>query len=594
MTDTAVLNSHVRGYAESVDEERTEKEIRVANLVRHLYSRALVARRPLIQRWKKNYRVLNNRQWGPRADSWMPAPEIAEIWPVVASMTAWMTDQRPVLEVTPSAIPFSEYGDYYQQLAQDMNSLLTTAHVVYSLDAEITKALWDVATYSVGYIKSVWEPWLADGLGDAVYRRVDPFNLYPDPNARNPQDLNYIIEAKVMSVNDMERAYPGARRKVGAGTMEDHDDAPHRLDVEGGQLASSPDISRNLPNHDTKRDSNRAGSGGLQDAPMVLVLECWIRDFTSERLANGLTKVHDKWRCIVTCGQRVLLDEPAENLNAYGSHPYDKLVLFDTGEWYGPCLVEFLTSPQESINRILGSIEHNIMLMGNPMLVESMRSSSRNKRITNKPGQRIEADPSMVKWMDPPQMQPQIAVQLMQFYQSKIEAISGMSAMVRGFSPGGRNAQGVLDSVQDAAFVRIRASLRELERALRGACQKQCANIAEFYTEPRLANLLGPDGDRTTRALKSRHFYVLHPSEDKQVPLRFNLLADAGSQLPTSKQARSADAERLYALGLIDELEALKAKQWPSYAVVAKRMMERQAAAGTLGQPPGARQRTRA
>jgi hypothetical protein len=73
--------------------------------------------------------------------------------------------------------------------------------------------------------------------------------------------------------------------------------------------------------------------------------------------------------------------------------------------------------------------------------------------------------------------------------------------------------------------------------------------------------------------------------------LRFTVVADAGSQLPTSRQARAAEAERLFALGAIDALELLKAKQWPNHAVVAKRIMEQQAQAGVLGQPPGARQR---
>jgi hypothetical protein len=601
-TGTLDLLQDVAHGARAVAGDSSEHDLRIANLVQQLYGRALMARRPLIQQWKKNYRVLNNKMWGPRAESWMPAPEIAEIWPTVASMTSWMTDQRPVLQVTPSAIPFSDYADFYQQLANDMNALLTASFIENSLDAEVFRGLWDVATYGIGYFKTTWEPWLADGLGDSVFRRVDPFNIYPDPNARNMAELAYIIEAKLMPLYDVERAYPGARQKLGTNAPQgDQDHSPHKLDPNGGSPdRSAPDLSRNLPNFDTTKTAQRGANGAVAEAPMVLVLECWIRGFRTEDIKDskgrdtGETKVFDEWRCIVTCGSKVLLDTDASELNAYNTHPYDRLVLFDTGEWYGPCLVEFLASPQESINRILASVEQNIMLMGNPQLVESPRSTSRNKRLTNRPGQRIEAEPNTVAWMNPPQMQPQIAVQLMQFYQSKIESISGLSAMVRGFSSNGRNSTGVMDSLQDAAFVRIRASLRELERALRGCCAKMCANIAEFYTEPRLLSLLGPDGDRTSRALRARHFYIIDNSEEgERIPMRFNLLADAGSQLPTSKQARSADAERLYAMGAIDGLEVLKAKQWPNYGIVAKRVMEQQAIAGQLGQPPGARQRSR-
>jgi hypothetical protein len=614
-TDTALQNA-VHGVP-TAEGGPSERELRVATLVRQLYGRALAARRPLISQWKKNYRVLNNKTWGTRGESWIPNPEMAEIWPVVSSMVAWMTDQRPTIEVTPSMQPFTDYADFYQALATDMNSILQASFIENGLDAEIAKALWDVMTYGVGYLKTGWEPWLADGLGDSVFRRRDPFTIYPDPNARNPQELNYIIEARVMTIADLDRSIPGSMKLLGAGGgLDDRDDSPHKLDVDGAQSRTpAPDIAKNLggirpivyagdgtpgalgaatQSRHSETPSSRA-TGSLQDSPMVLVMECWIRDYTTKTLDNGTAQVVDNWRCIVVSGNRVLLDHSASDINAFPTHPYDKLVMYDTGEWYGPCLVEFLTPAQESINRILGAIEYNMLLMGNPILVESPRSASQNKRISNRPGQRMEANPHEVQWLQPPQMHPQIAVQLIQFYQSKIESISGLSAIVRGFSPNGRNAQGVMDTVQDAAFVRVRATLRELERCLRGAASKMAATIAEFYTEERFLSMLGPDGDRTTKALRARHFYITEKEgQGKRIPLRFSLLADAGSQLPTSKQARSADAERLFALGAIDHLELLKAKQWPNYAVVAKRMMEQQAAAGMLGQPPGARQRTRA
>jgi hypothetical protein len=175
-----------------------------------------------------------------------------------------------------------------------------------------------------------------------------------------------------------------------------------------------------------------------------------------------------------------------------------------------------------------------------------------------------------------------MSVQLVQYYESKIETISGLSAMVRGFAPTGRNAQGVLDSVQDAAFVRVRASLRELERGLREVAARMAANVAEFYTEERLMSIIGPDGQRTHLALNARHFYVPHngPNADEpgdRIPLRFSLIADAGSQLPTSKQARAAEAKDLFNLGAIDIYELLKAVQWPNYALVAQRVMEQAA-----------------
>lgn len=573
--------------------QATGDEAERAMLVRDLFVRAKEARRPLVARWKRAYRTLNNRDWSPGAgaDSFSPTTHLPEIWPVIASLVAWMTDQRPILEVTSSAVPFGPLDDLYQGAAQDMNAVLQAGFNEYQLDGEINQHLWDVMTYGVGYLATRWEPWLADGLGDSIFRRIDPFTVYPDPWARSPKDLNFIIIARAMTVDDLDRAFPGSASAINDGWVEDVDEAPHRLDTtlpSGGPRANLGPLSPST-NSSYRRTSRQAA--GI-DSPVVTVLECWIRQHEHEKKGDT-TKTTESWRVIMTCGNKVLMDADGRETSGHGLQPIDRTVLFDTGEWYGPSLVDLLAPLQHGINRELANLAWNIALMGNPILLEGRHVQS--KRISNRPGQRIQVNnPSDVAWLNPPQIHPQLAVQLIEFYKSEIESISGMSAIVRGFAPSGRNAQGTMDQVQDAAFVRVRATLRELERTLRSVGTKMMANIAEFYTEPRVVSITGPDGQRTARLLRSRHFYRQLDDDGNEVPLRFNLQADAGSQMPTSRQARQAQAQTLFALGVIDEYEVLKAEQWPNWSVVAKRVMDAKSMAGTLGQPPGARQRTRA
>jgi hypothetical protein len=566
-------------------------DIERAQLVRDLFQRAREARRPLVGRWKRSYRTLNNRDWQAAAsnDQFQPAANVPHIWPVVASLVAWMTDQRPTIEVSSSAVPMGPLDDLYMGAAQDMNAVMAAIVAEYRLDAEINKVLWDVMTYGVGYFTTVWEPWLADGLGDSVFRRVDPFTVYPDPWARSPRDLNFIIQARAMTLDDLDRAFPGAGAAASDGWIEDTDEAPHRL--EGGVNMAGPRANLAPLSPATTARYARSDRKPTIDSPIVTVLECWIRSHKHTKTAKG-TKTVESWRVLMVCGNRVLMDEDGFDVSGHGQQPIDRMVMFDTGEWYGPSLVDNLGPLQNAINRELANLAWNIALMGNPILLEGQNVQS--KRISNRPGQRISVRrPDDVAWLSPPQIHPQMAVELISYYESKIESVSGMSAIVRGFSPSGRNAQGTLDQVQDAAFVRVRATLRELERALCGVGSKMVANIAELYTEPRVISVVGPDGQRTTELLRSRHFYRSMNDDGTMAPLRFNLQADAGSQLPTSRQARGAEAANLFALGAIDVLELLKAKQWPSWSVVAKRVMEQQAmAGGSIG--PGARQRTRA
>jgi len=438
--------------------------------------------------------------------------------------------------------------------------------------------------------------------------RVDPATLYPDPNARSMAQCNYIVEAKIMSMNDLDRAFPGAAGKVQPGMSESIDESPHRLDqtvlpgqprVNMGPLAPNTQFT-------TWQQSPRANVFTSED-PVVVVLEAWIRthriiDHNEDpTLQPGNARVVDRWKCVVVVNNTVLMDKYADEIYAFPTHPYSKMVLFDTGEWYGPCMVEFLTSPQESINRMLQSIEHNLLLLGNPILLEQPKANIGGRpSMSNRPGQRVLGNKQTTGFMDPPVIHPDF-MRLIEYYEGKMEVIAGMYAIMRGAQQSGsRQSTDVVSTIQDSAFIRVRATLRNLERLLRDAANKKCAIISEFYTEPRLVHVLGAkEGNPIAMALRANHFYNLpgtmdHSSADAPVPMRFKVRADAGSDHPTSRQSRQAQMERLFALGAVDIPALLQAESIPGWKDIAGRVMEQQAVAGTLGQPPGARQRTRA
>lgn len=581
------------------------REMQIAQTIRQLFYRARDAKRPMVQQWRKNYRVLNNRQWTPRAETWMPAPEVSEMWPLVAAMVAWMTDQRPGVETTVAAPAFGAYADHYDRIAEQMNALLNSSFSVNQEDAEIEKMLWDVLTYNVGYLKTEWIATLADGKGDSKMRRVDPFTMYPDPYANNMDEMSYCIEAKLMSLDDLDRAFPGAAAKVQAGITDEIEQQSTKLDATLNQMSPRVNLQPiNGAPYAPWGPSGRNGAlqGLMREDPVTVVLEAWVRTYKvvtrdeDDSIPEGACRVIDRWKCIVVAGNTVIMDKYADEIYGHPQHPYSKMTMFDTGEWYGPCLVELLTSPQESINRILQSIEMNLMLIGNPVLLRDPRTNIGGRQtISNRPGQQIQGNPSDTAWMDPPQIHPEM-IRMIEFYESRMETISGLTAIMRGFSTTGRNSTDVISSLQDSAFVRVRATLRNLERCLRSACTKKCANIAEFYTEPRMVAIVGPDEGKALKlSLRGRHFYSL-PSEtgEEPTPLRFELLADAGSDHPTSRQARQAQAERLFAMGAIDVIEVLKANKWPNWPTVSKRVLDMQAVAGTLGTNGTQRSKARA
>lgn len=568
----------------------------VDNIAEHvltLHRRARERRRPLIGQWTKNYNILRNRGiWTHRADH-LPSPEIPEIYPIISTITAWQTDTYPTFEVTPAAIPNTEWWSQISQVTDDLQQVLQTVWTDESYDLEIEKSLWDSNVYGIGILKITWDQTLHGGLGNPVMRRVDPYTFYPDPDATSMEDAQYFSEARVMSAQELEKRFPGALKKVHAAGWNEADQAPTILrDTRPTPQRANPGA---LPNTSifgqlgtpSGGNGTRYGMPGQTDRADVadedgyMVIQMWLR---TPKVTGDNTS--DSWRMIVVCGDCVLADEPAENLWDHGQHPYVRFVPHDTGEFYGVSLVELLTPAQTSINRLLASIEHNIWLTGNPVFVSTNRAGIARSTITNKPGQRLDVTNNVddVKWLQPPQSNPQQATSLIDFYIGEMDRISGLSAIVRGVTPTGRNAQGVLDSLQEAAFVRIRMNLRNLERALTTAGNLVASLIAEFYDTPRFVPVLGPDGTKLVKALRSQHFYL--EQGDDRVPLKFALNIQAGSMLPTSKQARAQEAQTLFALGIIDEEAVLDAMDWPGRSKIIQRVREVKALTGTLGQPP--------
>lgn len=556
-------------------------EVALAGRVRNLFLRARDKRRPLVQQWNKNYRMLRNRYYTSARPAYMASPEVPEIFPLVASFVGWMSDLRPTWNVMPYAMPHTPYYEMMSKMGADLSTVLKARWEDDEIEAEDEKMIWDSQIYGTGIAKIGWDVTESANLGDVVVRRVDPYTFYPDPQASNLKDANYFIEARTYTLQELNRRWPGSADLFLAGLEEDVDSAPsqlgHREDM---PMANPGAISPATVPRYSKYGQSRMDTQNYEDAG-VTVFEAWIREH--EVIDD---RAYDGWRVVIVAGNRVLMNEKANELWDHGSHPYERFVPYDMGEFWGISLVELLISPQETLNRLLASVQHNVDLVGNPVFVEGTRSGLQRTQITNKPGQRITVNEnSKADWLQPAPLQPVIP-ELIRYYLSRMEAISGLQA-IRGNAPQGRNAASTIDAMQEAGFVRVRMALRSLERFLRRVGMKAAALVVENYTAPRLIATVGPDGEQSMTALVSEHFYV--PGPNGSFPLRFKLNVDVGAQTQTSREARESKAITLYGLGAIDRMALLEAVDWPNRAVIAERITKLEAAGAF--QAPGARQR---
>jgi len=311
-------------------------------------------------------------------------------------------------------------------------------------------------------------------------------------------------------------------------------------------------------------------------------------------MADDQTKhVTTKWRVYVLAANQILFEEDAEDLWSHEGHPYERYVFEEMGEQYGIALVDHLAHPQIYINRLLTALQHNAELVGNPIFIEPSNSGLGRTAIQNKPGQRLTVNANAMQsgakpdWLQPPQM-PDSVRQLVEFWIARIENISGLSAAIKGGAGAqNRTPEGVVSSIQEATFVRIRSALANLETTLARATMKLADLIIDNYTEPRILAVVGPTGKQSALALTARHFVI--PTKKGATPLKYQLLLQAGASMPTSRQARVAEADKGFAMGTIDRIGWYEAHQYPNWQIMNQRIT--QAIATGQWNPPGARQK---
>lgn len=577
------------------------EELELSGKIRQLFLQARAARRERVSRWNRSYRILRNRTWSGNRDAWLPTPEVPEIYPIIAACVGWQTDQRPTWDITPWSEPNSPFYEFYNQLSGDLEVAMDSTFDINECEGEVEQVVWDGYIYGTGIFKTCWDSTLDGGLGNAVLRRVDPYTFYPDPQATSLRDANYLIEARTMSMQEIDRRWPGSASKLQSGWTEDVDTPPNDSSDSGTFPKASPGaISPNTnPTYGRPGQSRINANEGILD-PGVTVFEAWIREHTEieyppgtdddlEPGSAGRVHVEDTWRVVVVAGNRVIMNESAKDIWSHGQHPYDRYVPHRTGEFWGLSMVEMLTPSQLAVNRLLASLQLNVELTGNPVWIEESRAGITRTKITNKPGTRIQINPNAKAGFEQPPPVNAMMFTLITFHISEMERVSGLSAIARGQMPGGRNSEGVIDQIQEASFVRIRMALRNLEWTLRNCGNKLASLICENYTEARFVSIVGPQAKPGIRALRTNHFYLATPSG--RVPMKFNLNVQAGSQQATSRMARIAEADTLYAMGAIDDIALLEAHDFPNFATVADRVMKMKAT-GAM-QPPNARQRTR-
>lgn len=577
-------------------------------LVNELFTEAKREKRKRIGSWNRFYKLTRNRSWSQFRESWLPSPSSSEIFPSLATLVAWMLDQRPRGFVSPSPdiMEFSRppAAELVEQLTEDMRQVLETWWVQRKMRVEAEKALWDTFTFGCGILKTGWDSSLSFGQGDAVARRIDPWVILPDPAGSSMEDIRYLLEVREVPIYELRARFGSRADRIKDSGGERIDKRPDVAEDSGGFHVVSPasiDRTGEFPGTpaDVPARFGRVAWKGEDYTKTVLLKECWVKNTRTEEipyLEDG--KVRQKsweipyWEYIAEAGG-VILNEDTANPFEHGELPYVRVPHVEIGEFWPPGLVEHMASGQIAVNRLLAALQLSAEMTGNPIFLEAEGSNIERTKIISRPGGRLKYSNVEPKWMAPPQMSGDV-MNLLGFWRESEDRTSGVSAVARGASLRRREPAAAVDSAQEAAFVRIRAVLGHLEEALRETENQVVSNCVQFFLEPRTIPKVGPDGVKGYLQLGARHFHYPDHTPDGVVlvPLHFDTYVDASSS-PLNREAREAGALSRYFAGLSHPRTAIEISDSPNKELDIQWAEQQAAAAAQAGTVPGKNPRRR-
>lgn len=246
-------------------------DVHLISDLRALFEDARQRRKPMVSRWLRNYSVVNSRPWSLGRASWKPAPDVPEIFPILSARVAWVRETTPQFDASPVSDPNSVFYAQNLDLANQLRVTMNSTWDSERYDAEFEKLLWDLQIYGTGITKTLWDPTAVQGLGNATMTRVDPFCFYPDPDAHDLNDANYMFEVQRLSMAELERRFPGAAAKLTSGDGHEllPDTPPDATQARTGGLESLGNSGRAARHHqqgvamNAMRHLNRAERAGL-------------------------------------------------------------------------------------------------------------------------------------------------------------------------------------------------------------------------------------------------------------------------------------------------------------------------------------------
>lgn len=487
------LQSPIPDNAGALDAAQGPEEVKTARQINRLLGIAKRGRKRVDKDWPRYYdKGLRTKHWQTTRPGHRASPVTNYIFADIQTKVPLLTDGRPAPGVSPqhpSDVPFADH----------LRTLLLWWLNDTEFYREVVTATIDAMVYGTGIFRVGFDPEKRGGLGDAVCEAVDPFYVYPDPDARSFDDAKYVLYVVPTTVEDAKRRFAKKAKDIGG----DSDGLIGRDPNDVRRSTSEVIFVSPAGKRGPYSDNDPGYLGGEQQK--VDWIEAWIGPEMCEELeqfeekdgqgnvtAQGTRKKYPKGKLVTLIGSRVMQVE--HNPFDDGMIPFASFVDYILPrELHGQGEVEQLESRQDWLNKLDGIMLEQAALMSNAIWLYKAGSIQRPERLNSAQGLQVEFtgdyEPKRVQGVEINQSLPVIRDQCVR----DMKEIHGAGDASQGIRPEGIEAAAAIRELKESEQTRIRAVARNQEAALKRVGKLLVSRFMQFYTEPRLVQIAGTE-----------------------------------------------------------------------------------------------------
>lgn len=533
----------------------------VVQEVKRQFQEAFDFKQPYAKDWGKWYLLYAGRHWDGRQPEWMSTPVVNLTFSVIQTILPILTDSRPQISIIPRRPEMEHTSSILRQIVEwlwERNDL----------DVLLPKVMLNTLIFGNGFLKVIWDPAKAEGQGDVKVVPIDPSHIFVSPFARSLEEADYIIHAENLPVSLVKRMFPGTTVKaVGA-------EEP-RLTLNRTVTSQGP--SRSGIN-DTVRSTDGSavygyGSGGSEhstgdsDTKIVTVYERW------ERRDGKI------WQTVVA-NDKILLDAPSP----FSSDSFPFVHFVDhpcTWTFWAMGEVQQVERLQIEINRRRGHILDILRYTASPIMVVDPASGLDYASLRARPGLVIPAEGGLqsVGWLQPPVI-PQALFEINEVDKRDFDVVLGNVDVLQGRRPAGVEAGVAIEMLQEAANVRMRLKVRNMENSLRKLGELMVKMVQQFYDTQRVFMIAGNETLMAEKPLNEDMWLTINQMTqaspegqpmgmENQIPppgdAQFDVRIGPGSTLPVSRSHEFQKALTLYSMQILDDEGVMKRSGFPRW-----------------------------